>query len=83
MKVMLSETVTHYHEVELSDELDIEKILSMANNIKKQCDTGYEAIDTILKIYKDNFGEAFDYKITPNACGTECEEINYEYLVEE
>lgn len=32
MKIMVSETVTHYHSVEMSDELDIEKILSMANN---------------------------------------------------
>ena len=83
MKVMLSETVTHYHEVELSDELDIEKIISMANSLKKQCDTGYEAIETVLKAYRNRFGEAFDYKVTPNACGTEFESLDFEYLIEE
>lgn len=83
MKLMLSENVTHYHEIELSDELDIEKILDMANGLKKRCDTGYEAIETVLKAYRDKFGSAFNYKVTPNACGTEFEELNYEYTIEE
>lgn len=83
MKIMLSETVTHYHSVEMSDELDIEKILSMANSLKKRCDTGYEAIKFVLQAYKDKFGEAFNYHVTPNACGTEFEELNYEYTIEE
>lgn len=81
MKVMLSETVTHYHEIELSDEIDIEQILDMANSLKKRCDTGYEAVATVLEAYKNKFG--FDYKVTPNACGTEFEEIEFEYLIEE
>lgn len=78
---MLSEKVVHYHEIELSDELDIEKILEMANSLKKRCDTGHEAIATVLNAYKNKFG--FDYKVTPNACGTEFEELNYEYTIEE
>lgn len=81
MKVMLSETVTHYHEVELSDELDIEQILEMANRLKKRCDTGYEAVAAVLEAYKNKFG--LDYKVIPNACGTEFEELNYEYTIEE
>lgn len=81
MKVMLSETVTHYHEVELSDELDIEQILEMANRLKKRCDTGYEAVGTVLNAYKSKFG--FDYKVKPNACGTEFENLDFEYLIEE
>lgn len=81
MEVMLSETVTHFHKVKLSDELDIEKILSMANSLKKRCDTGYEAVETVLKMYQDKFG--FDYEVTPNACGTEFEEIGFEYMIEE
>lgn len=81
MKLMLSETVTHFHEVELSDELDIEKVLEMANALKKRCDTGYEAVSVVLKAYKDKFG--FDYKVTPNACGTEFESLDFEYLIEE
>ena len=83
MKVMLSETVTHYHSVELSDELDIEQILEKANGLKKRCDTGYEAIEVVLQAYRDKFGEAFNYHVTPNACGTEFEELNYEYTIEE
>lgn len=81
MKVMLSENVTHYHSVELSDELDIEQIIEKANNLKKRYDTGYEAVATILEAYKNKFG--FEYKVTPNACGTEFESLEFEYLIEE
>ena len=81
MKVMLSENVTHFHEIELSDELDIEKVLEMANSLKKRCDTGYEAVSTVLNAYKNKFG--FEYKVTPNACGTEFESLDFEYLIEE
>ena len=81
MKIMVSETVTHYHEVELSDELDIEQILEMANQLKKRYNTGYEAIATILNAYKNKFG--FNYTIRPNACGAEFEGLNYEYIIEE
>lgn len=81
MKVMLSETVTHYHSVELSDELDIEQIIEKANNLKKRCDTGYEAVATVLEAYKNKFG--FEYKVTPNACGAEFESLEFEYLIEE
>ena len=83
MKIMVSETVTHFHEVELSDELDVEQILDMANSLKKRCDTGYEAIETVLKTYYNRFGDAFSYKVTPNACGTEFEALDFEYLIEE
>ena len=83
MKVMLSETVTHFHEIEMPDELDIEQILDMANRLKKRCDTGYEAVEIVLKAYRDKFGSAFNYKVIPNACGTEFEELNYEYTIEE
>lgn len=83
MKIMLSEKVVHFHEVELSEELDIEKILAIANSLKKRCDTGYEAIEFVLQAYKDKFGEAFNFNVNPNACGTEFEELNYEYTVEE
>lgn len=81
MKILVSEKVVHFHEIELSDELDIEQILEMANRLKKRCDTGYEAVATVLQAYKDKFG--FDYTVTPNACGTEFEELNYEYTIDE
>lgn len=81
MKIMLSETVTHYHSVELSDQLDIEKVLDMANSLKTKCDTGYEAVEAVLEAYKNKFG--FDYEVKPNACGTEFENIDFEYYIEE
>ena len=83
MKILVSETVTHYHEIELSDELDIENILNMANEIKDRCDTGYDAIEEILSSIKKRYGDAFDYEIKPNFCGTKCEEIDYEQTLEE
>ena len=83
MKILVSEKVVHFHEVELSDELDVEKILDMANSLKKRCDTGYESIKFVLQAYKDKFGNAFNYHVIPNACGTEFEELNYEYTIEE
>lgn len=81
MKIMLSETVTHYHSVELSDQLDIEKVLEMANSLKIKCDTGYEAVEAVLEAYKNKFG--FEYEVKPNACGTEFENIDFEYYIEE
>ena len=81
MKILVSEKSVHFHEVELSDELDIKQILEMANGLKKRCDTGYEAVATVLEAYKNKFG--LDYKVTPNACGTEFEDIDFEYLIEE
>ena len=81
MKVILSENVTHYHEVELSNELGLQEIIDKANGLKKRCDTGYEAVATVLEAYKNKFG--LDYKVTPNACGTEFEDIEFEYFVEE
>ena len=81
MKVMLSEIKRYFHEVELSEELDIEQILEMANKLKKRYDSGYEAIEVILEAYKNKFD--FDYIIKPNSGGQECEEIELEYLIEE
>lgn len=80
MKMLVSEKVIHFHEIEMSDELDIEQILDMANRLKKRCDTGYEAVATVLEAYKNKFG--FEYTINPNDCGTKFEEVNYEYLIE-
>lgn len=77
MKAILSETVTYFHEVDISDELDIDQIIEMANKLKKRCDTGLEAISVVLEAYQKKFG--FDYHITPNACGTEFDNIEFEY----
>lgn len=78
MKIMLSETVIHYHEVELSDELNVEKIVEMANEVKQLYDTGYEAVRDILSAYQTKFGQEFDFTIKPNACGTTIEKIEIE-----
>ena len=37
--------------------------------------------DSIVEAYKKKFG--FDYKVMPNACGTEFEDIDFEYFIEE
>lgn len=79
MTVMLSETVTHYHEVELSDELDLETIIDMANSICPQCANGYEAIKLVLQAHKNKLGDAFEFTIKEDGGGTEVEEIAFEY----
>ena len=79
MKVMLSETVTHYHKVELSDELDLEKVIDTANSIRTQCANGYEAVRLVLQAYKNKLGDEFDFNVQPNACGSTSENINFEY----
>lgn len=78
MKVMVCEIVRHYHEVELDDELNAEDVVQRATDDSCMYDTGYEAIETYLQAYKDKYG--FDYKVKPNACGTEVAEM---YVVEE
>ena len=83
MKVLVRETVTHFHEVEMSDELDVEQIIDTANDARNQFNTGYEAIDAVLRAYKNRYGEAFDYNVEPNFCGPKCEEIEYETTLEE
>lgn len=76
MQILLSETVTHFHKIELSDEIDIEQMLRQANCLKNRCDTGYEAVANVLEDYKNKFG--FEYIVTPNVCGTEFDSIDFE-----
>ena len=83
MKILVRETVTHFHEVELSDELDIEQVLDVASSCRNQYSTGYEAIEAVLQAYKNRYGEAFDFNVQPNFCGAKCEEIEYEATLEE
>ena len=63
MRVMLSETLTRYYEVEMSDEIDVEELLRKANAIRPQCDSGHEALDVVLKTYKDLNNNEFEYAI--------------------
>lgn len=78
MKVMVCEIVRHYHEVELDNELYVEDVVTRAMNNNRMYDTGYQAIEGYLQTYKDRYG--FDYKVKPNACGTEVEDM---YVVDE
>ena len=68
-KYLIQEKVNHYHEVTIDDEINIESIMSNASLIQKQFDYGYEAIEDILKRYKEKYG--FNYEINLNSCGIE------------
>lgn len=66
---LIRETVNHFHTITLDEELDIDDIIERAKPSSKMYETGYEAVEAILKAYKDRYG--FDYKVKPNDCGTE------------
>ena len=83
MKIMVRETVSHFHEVELSDELDIERVLNMANALRRQSDSGCEAIETVLIAYQKKHGDGFNFEVTPDKHGTICELIEFEDMLEE
>ena len=68
-RYLISETVTHYHEISIDDEIDVEQLVDDASALKRMYDTGYEAVEAILKRYEKQYG--FEYAIIPNACGTE------------
>ena len=68
-KYMVKETVNHWHEVCVSDELDIENIVDKALDESRQYNTGHEAIAYALEKYKDKYG--FEYEVKPNFCGTD------------
>lgn len=80
MKVLISENVTLFHEVTMSDELDVETVLTKANQLKKRCDTGGDAIKIILETYKNKFGEDYDYKIVTYS--SEFDELICENIVD-
>lgn len=71
MKYVIKETVNHFHIVEIDDELEnvFQDIVDEANEHLYQEDTGYEVIENILEKYQRQFG--FEYKVSPNACGTD------------
>ena len=65
---MIRELVEQFHEVELDDELNIEKVVNLANENQSQYDSGYEAIGNILFKYKQHYG--FEYHVNPRKYGT-------------
>jgi len=70
---MIKETLNCYHTVILDEEIDIEDIVSKANENKDKYDTGYEAIEAELEYYKQKYG--FDYQVKANDCGTDIIEM--------
>lgn len=68
-RYVVTETVNHYHMVEIDDELDIEDIVKSARQDIKN-NTGYESLESKLKHYQSLYN--FDYSIKPNYCGTSC-----------
>lgn len=83
MKYSICETIKRYHEIEISDELEIidnslgiEKIIEYANVICHRYENAKEAIAFILDKYKNKYG--FDYTIDLEAEGSEI--VNIEVI---
>ena len=70
---MIKEVVHRWHTVILDEEIDIEDIVSKANENKDRYNTGYEAIEAELEYYKQKYG--FDYQVKANDCGTDIIEM--------
>ena len=66
-RYMIRETVTHYHSIEVEDEVDICNVVKEAKTLLHRA-TGFEAIEEVLDSYKNKYG--FDYAVKPNYCGT-------------
>ena len=66
-KYMIAETVTHYHSIQVDDEVDICDVIKEANALLHQT-TWFEAIKEVLNDYQNKYG--FDYTVKPNCCGT-------------
>ena len=72
--IELAENVNHYHLVSISDELDLEEIMAEVRMSLSMYDTAHEAMEAILKKYKDKYG--YDYRIEPNYCGTSINSVS-------
>ena len=72
--VELTENVNHYHLVSISDELDLEEIMDEVRISLNMYDTAHEAMEAILKKYKDKYD--YDYRIEPNYCGTSINSVS-------
>lgn len=66
-KYVIAETVTHYHSIEVDDEVDICNVIGEAKILLHRA-TGFEAIEEVLNGYQNKYG--FDYTVKPNYCGT-------------
>ena len=68
-KYLIVELTKHYHIVECLFQIQLELQSDKANHDVHRFDTGYEAIEGVLQGYEKQYG--FEYKVLPNACGTE------------
>ena len=79
MELMLTVPVIHSLRVEVSDELNPERLLELFESKKERYDTGEEVIKAVLEAYKKKFG--FDYEIIP--CGSKIEGFYCDDVFEE
>lgn len=79
MELTLTVPVIHSLRVEVSDELNPERLLELFESKKDRYDTGEEVIEAVLEIYKKKFG--FDYSIT--RCGSKIEDFYCDDVFEE
>lgn len=79
MELTLTVPVIHSLRVEVSDELNPERLLELFESKKERYDTGEEIIEAVLEVYKKKFG--FDYEIVP--CGSKIEGFYCDDVFEE
>ena len=73
---VIKETVNHYHQVTLDDELDMNAMMMWLELNAYRYETGYEAIVAYLSSRKMAYG--FDFDVKPNYCGTDIVDMEVE-----
>lgn len=73
---IFKETVNHFHQVEMDDEIDVEAMTMWLELNAYRYETGYEAIAAYLSDKKSTYG--FDFDVKPNYCGTEILDLQVE-----
>nr|DAR61785.1 MAG TPA: hypothetical protein [Caudoviricetes sp.] len=81
MKLIIGETKTEYHLVEVDDEIDMNVIIEQIKSGLSSYEHGWEALRDILDLYKLNFG--VNYELKPIECGTEIDDIYIENIIDE
>lgn len=76
---VIKETVNHFHQVTLDDELDMDAMMMWLELNAYRYETGYEAISAYLTSRKMAYG--FDFDVKPNYCGTEIVNMEIEQKV--
>ena len=76
---VIKETVNHFHQVTLDDELDMDAMMMWLELNAYRYETGYEAIAAYLASKKMVY--SFDFDVKPNYCGTEIVNMEIEQEV--